>query len=353
MCTARAGIMPVVVAVVMSIGAFESTQAQHTEHAREGSSHHVKAPSIVMGLHSLSPGQLMMTYRFGMMRMGEDHQHVDGAHVTPESVLNNFSIVPLRMTTSGHMVSTMVGLPGRMAATLMLPIVHRSMDHKTAAGAQFSTQSRGVGDMALGLLGNRQLGERATGGLGLSLSLPTGTTSARDVTPSSSPQDMHLPYPMQIGSGSVEVRPEATVSVQWAGLNVGGQVLGRFRTGENDAGYRLGNEIGSSAWVAFGLTSSTDASVRIAYNRRGNIRGSDPRLHSQLGVVPTADPTLREGSELWIAPELSIAGGVAPLGSHSLAAGVEVPGWHSLTGPQLGLAWAFRLTWTVSTNWGR
>ena len=86
MCTARAGIMPVVVAVVMSIGAFESTQAQHTEHAREGSSHHVKAPSIVMGLHSLSPGQLMMTYRFGMMRMGEDHQHVDGAHVTPESL---------------------------------------------------------------------------------------------------------------------------------------------------------------------------------------------------------------------------------------------------------------------------
>ena len=134
MYAARAGVMPVVVAVAMSIGVFESTQAQHKEHAREGSSHHVKAPSIVMGLHSLSPGQLMMTYRFGMMRMGEGHQHVDGAHVTSESVLNDFSVVPLRMTTSGHMVSAMVGLPGRMAATLMLPIVHRSMDHRTTAG---------------------------------------------------------------------------------------------------------------------------------------------------------------------------------------------------------------------------
>jgi hypothetical protein len=353
MCVARASILPVLVAMVMSIGSFESARAQQKDNAMEGMSSHVRAPSIVMGLHSLSSGELMMTYRFGMMKMGEGHQHLGSTHVTLGSVLDDFSVAPLRMTSSSHMINAMVGLPGRIAGTLMLPVVHRSMDHRTATGDQFSTQSRGIGDMGLGLVGNRQLGKRATAGLGLSLSFPTGTTSARDVTPTSSPRDMHLPYPMQIGSGSVEIRPEATVSMQWAGLNVGGQLRGTFRTGENDAGYRLGDAVASSAWVAFGLGSSTDASVRLTYNRWGNISGSDPRLHSQLGVVPTADPTLRQGSELWIAPELSIFGGVAPLGSHSLALGVEVPLWHSLTGPQLGLAWAFRVSWTISTNWGR
>ena len=353
MCAARLSVLPAAVAVVMSLGSFGSAQAQQQDNAMEGMSNHVRAPSIVMGLHSLSPGELRVTYRFGVMRMGEDHQHVDGAHVTPESVLGDFSVVPLRMTMSRHMVGAMIGFPGRVAGTLMLPIASYSMDHRTAAGGQFSTQSSGVGDVGIGLVGNRQLGQRTTVALGFSLSLPTGTTSARDVTPASSPQDMHLPYPMQLGSGSVEIRPEATVSMRWAGLDVGGQIRGTFRAGENDAGYRLGDEVASSAWVVFGLASSTQASVRLMYDRWGNISGSDPRLDSQLGVVPTADPTLRQGSELRIAPELSFSKGGTPFGSHSLALAVEVPLWHSLAGPQLGLAWSFRLSWTVSTNWGR
>ena len=350
MCAVRTGILPAVVIVTMSIGSFESTQAQHQEHPREGSSHHIRAPSTVMGLHSLSPGQVMMTYRLGSMKMGGDHQHIGRTHVTPQSILNDYSVVPLRMTTLSHMVSAMVGLPGRITGTLMLPVMRRSMDHKTSMGNEFSTQSRGVGDLAFGLVGNRQLGNKVTAGLGLSLSVPTGNINVTGVTPASHPQSAHLPYPMQLGSGSVEVRPEATVSMQWPGLSIGGQVAGVFITGENTAGYRLGHKTASSAWIAFGLNSFTDASVRLAYNRWGNISGFDSRIHGQLGIVPTADPSLRQGRELLIAPELKISGGISPLGSHALSLGIEVPLWHSLVGPQLGLGWAFRLAWTTSMN---
>jgi len=350
----KASCLLIAVSLCTLEGILKPVAGQHHESGMAGGmagmDHHVQAPSTVMGFHSLAPGQIMMNYRFGMMKMGEAHQHLGQNHVTTQSVLRNYKITPVRMTTSMHMLGGMIGLPGNMAATFMLPVTSRSMDHNMATGGQFTTKSSGLGDLNIGMTSNRNTSQRTSLAYGISLTLPTGTINTRDVTPASSPNKMVLPYPMQLGSGSVEIKPETSASLQLGNLNLGTRISGTVRTGKNEAGYKLGNQLVSSVWVAFQPAASTEASITFGYNRWGNISGSDPRLQQQIGMVPSADPKLRRGSELLFTPEIIVSKNNTRLGSHGIIISGTLPLWHSLEGPQLGLAWSFGLGWRFSTN---
>ena len=343
--------------VVLSLWGLEAaiqplSGQHHEEHSMEmeGMSHHVRSPSTVMGLHSLSPGKVMINYRFGMMKMGEAHHHLGRDHVTAESVLRDYQVAPVRMRMRMQMVGAMIGLPGNLATTFMLPITSRSMDHTTAAGGKFTTESNGIGDLNIGLTTSRHLVQNANAAFGITLSVPTGTTNAKDMTPASSPNKMILPYPMQLGSGSLEIKPEASASLQLGGFDLGGKMNATLRTGKNEIGYRLGNEFSSSLWIALEPVTSTQTSLALDYNSWGNISGSDPRLQQSLKMVPTADPKLRSGRELLLTPEVIVSKNTSRLGSHGFVLSGTIPLWHSLEGPQLGLAWSLNLGWRLSTN---
>ncbi len=126
------------------------------------------------------------------------------------------------------------------------------------------------------------------------LNLPTGTITARDTTPMGPGQ--LLPYPMQLGSGTLDLRPGLTYAGDSEDWSWGAQVMGTVRLGTNKRGYTLGNEGELSVWGAHRWNDSVSTSVRLRGLTRGDISGRDPALNPRL--IPTADPTIQAGSRL-------------------------------------------------------
>lgn len=76
-----------------------------------------------------------------------------------------------------------------------------------------------------------------------------------DLTPASAPNESILPYPMQIGSGTVDGLLAGTYLWQTDNFSGGNQVNLTLRTGTNDRDYRLGNNYNLENWVAYKATN--------------------------------------------------------------------------------------------------
>ena len=58
-----------------------------------------------------------------------------------------------------------------------------------------------------------------------------------------------LPYVMQLGSGTIDLRPGVTYNGYWRGIFFGGQILGMLQAGTNSQDYTKGNEYGLTGWA--------------------------------------------------------------------------------------------------------
>ena len=115
---------------------------------------------------------------------------------------------------------------------------------------------------------------KVTGTLGLSI--PTGSTT-QDSTGGDG-YGYRAPYNMQLGSGTVDVKPALTYN--WisdnALWNLGGQASGIVHTGTNH-GWAYGNSVNLSTWGqrAFGPATTW---VRLKYTDTAQIRGRDNQV---------------------------------------------------------------------------
>lgn len=75
------------------------------------------------------------------------------------------------------------------------------------------------------------------------MSFPTGSIQEKDVTPMSMGQQVRLPYPMQLGSGTYDLLPGLTYIGRAARWQWGLHASGAVRLGENDHDYRLGHHL--------------------------------------------------------------------------------------------------------------
>ena len=110
-----------------------------------------------------------------------------------------------------------------------------------------------------------------------------------DVTPASEPNEVQLPYPMQIGPGSWEVTPGLTFLTQGNKASLGAQALFRMRIGDNDRDYQLGNVLDLNLWGAYRLTDWASVSIRMQGRFVGEIDGADPAYSGMVNMrmVPT------------------------------------------------------------------
>ena len=170
--------------------------------------------------------------------------------------------------------------------------------------------------------------------------LPTGSTDVRGDTPAG--PDSKLPYPMQLGSGTVDLAPGLAYVGQkshWAwGLQAGAIV----RTGENDSGYRLGNQYNLDGWAGYKMTEWMSTYVRLGSLVWNNINGADSELNPRM--VPTADPVLRGGNQLGFAFGFNFFQNSGFLDGNRLSLDAGFPR-QSLNGPQLGSDWRVSLGW--------
>jgi hypothetical protein len=290
----------------------------------------------------------MLSYRLRTMRMGPNH--IDDDHVSPDRVLTDYVVAPTRMTSTMHMLSGMIGLSESVNAMIMIPVTHRAMTHVTRAGGSFETSATGLGDLTLVVHRSARFSEALSYQVGLGVGLPTGSTSIDGVTPMSDPSRVVLPYPMQLGSGSFELRPDLSVAGSLDAVSVGTALSANLRVSENGRGYRNGNSYSARTWVTTAVAGAHTASGSIGYAEWGDIRGEDPALAGSAAIVPTANTALRGGREVQGALEVNLFSTGARMGGHSVSVGLEAPLWRSLNGPQLGSDWALTLSWTLMTG---
>ncbi len=309
-------IRPFLYASLLAVPAL--SQAEHIHHAGPA------APIGIMGYHLHPEGDWMMSYSYMQMDMAGNRDGTDAVS-TP---LPGYMISPLSMDMDMHMLGVMTGYSDSLTLMAMLPVMQNKMTLlNNMNSSEFSTESSGIGDVKLSAI--MPLNKDWLASLGFNL--PTGSISTKDVTPMSSGASVQLPYPMQLGSGSVELSAgliyvDGTMEAQW-----GNKLDGVIRLNDNNHGYRLGNYIQFTSWYSRRLNHQSSVSLRFKLQSKGNISGAETAASVNPAMVPTADPDLRGGTRADI-----LLGFNYQLNQHYLL-GVEmgVPVYQNLDGPQL------------------
>lgn len=291
------------------------------------------APLGVMGDHVHGKGEWMLSYRYMFMSMDGNRDGTDNLGV--DEVLADFMVSPDDMTMEMHMIGVMYAPSNDLTLMAMLPFVSKEMDHITRMGSSFTTNSGGLGDIKLSGLYQILDRDRQTVHLNLGFSVPTGSIDERDDTPAGN--DVILPYPMQIGSGTVDLRPGITYLGQTDHWSWGAQANTVLRLGENDRGYTVGNRYQLTAWTARKLNENFSLSLRLDGETWEDYDGADSALNPM--VIPTADPDLRGGTRLDLGLGLNVYLPEGFLPGGRLATEFEFPIYQSLDGPQLETDW--------------
>ncbi len=337
-------------AAVGTTAAAETTDPnESTEHSHgpgwDASRPDSHAPIGVMGDHLHGEGEFMLSYRYMRMHMDGNREGTDS--VSAGSILRpngKYPVVPTEMNMQMHMVGAMYAPKDWVTLMAMFPFVVIDMDHRTATGQKFTTRSSGIGDIKTTALIRLLQRPGHTAHLNAGVSWPTGSIDRKDNTPASMGQNTQLPYPMQLGSGTVDLLPGVTYSGQGDWSSWGSQAMGTIRLGRNSENYRFGHEYMLTSWAAAVPHPWFSIGGRIQWRQWFDVEGQDDRLGSPMGIpakdfVPTADPDLRGGMQLDIGPSVNFITKKGALKGLRFAFEMLLPVYRDLDGPQLETDW--------------
>ncbi|MEM6707512.1 MAG: transporter [Pseudomonadota bacterium] len=354
--SSRGGMGRLLAGLLLSAAALQTAYAAPKHDA--AAEHKAAQSRHSSGAHGPHGGGAMLTYRFMRMSMAGslNGQRRQSSTAIATTELNPFSdqpmqpptlrVVPRSMTVDMHGFGLMYALTERVSLAAMTGFVEKTMDHVTFSGptgdvvlGRFTTNTSGVADTRVSAL--IQLVSRPAWRIQarLGLSLPTASIDERDevLTPAGARRQSQLPYPMQLGSGTVDALLGLTFAGDLGALGWESQWQSVVRLGENDAGYALGDEHEVSATLSYRLTDPLKLHARLRYFDRGNVDGADPRIQAP---VQTADPQ-RQGAE-----RLDFGLGLAwsPSGGRrQVTLEAYRPVQQNLDGPQLETDWSLAL----------
>ncbi len=297
----------------------------------------------VLGTHIHLAGQWMLGYEYMFESMTGNRDRT--RRVSNEKVLERFATVPTDMTMDMYMAKVMYAPTNDLTLMAMLPYVRKSMTHFTRDGTQFSERSEGIGDLQLvGLYTFYKLsGFQHRFLLNAGVSVPTGSVDEKDFGPDPSLGKARLEYPMQLGSGTVDLLPGLTYLGQADNWAWQAEFIPTVRLGRNRHDYRLGNRYRLSAWGAWKWTDWFSLSGRIDGQVWENIQGADRGLDPM--DEPTKDPTIQAGRRLDLLFGINLYARRGILKGNRLAVEAGLPVYQSLNGPQLKTNWLLRLGW--------
>jgi hypothetical protein len=295
----------------------------------------------VLGSHIHPAGQWMLGYESMFENMDGNR---DGTHrVGRGRVLDQFATAPTDMTMQTHMAMVMYAPSDDLTVMAMLPYILKSMNHVTRDGIRFTERSEGIGDLQLrGLYTLYTVGRfRHRFLLNAGLSIPTGSIDAKDFGPDRSLGRTRLEYPMQLGSGTVDLLPGLTYLGQAETWAWGAEFIPTVRLGRNHLDYRLGNRYRLSAWTAWKWTEWLSLSTRLDGQTWDDISGADRSLDPM--EEPTKDPKIQGGRRLDALLGVNLYAPKGMLKGARLAVEAGAPAYQSLDGPQLQTDWLVRV----------
>ncbi len=339
------------------------------------------APIGVMGDHAHKAGELMLSYRFMNMSMNGLRDGTDV--VSTEEALKTYALVPTAMQMQMHMFGAMLAPHDVVTLMVMTSYRRNNMEmegahehatggHDHAVGHQ-EMESSGLGDLRLSTLIPILNKEHLDLILKAGVSIPTGSIAVEGTHGGT--EEVVLPYPMQLGSGSYELLPSATLAATQGNWSYGLQVSAAFPLNENERGYKLGTFVGTTVWGARKLNDWLSISVRGSFANWGDISGRDtafdpegeddhhgteehgdedhhhaaPTGTSDINfLVPTMDPDLRGGTRGSVSAGVNLVfpdriGGI--LAGQRFAVELQMPVYENLDGPQMTLGWKLLVGW--------
>ncbi len=286
--------------------------------------------------HVHTAGKWMANYKYMHvsqhgLRSGTTNIPVDEVIPTP------YMMAPTSMTMDMHMVMLMYGFTDRLTLMGMATYLDNKMDMLMNMGmgnkSEPPMRTSGVGDTEL--RGIYKINKFMVGSLGLSI--PTGDIDQEFETMG---MTFRAPYDMQLGSGTVDLKPALTANFlsEDAKWNWGGQVMYTYHIGDNENHYSLGDSVKLNAWLQRALGPAAGW-LRLAYNNTGRIHGRDPEIQKLLDPMmgaptPDADPNNYGGHRLD-----GFIGASFTKGPFSIGVEAGIPLYQYLNGLQLKNDW--------------
>ena len=246
------------------------------------------APIGVARDHIHKKGEIMGSYRISYAKMKGLRENDDD--ITISDVLNDYNMSPTEMTMKMHMAGLMYGITDNFTISAMGSFIEKDMDLINRMNAQSERKVDGIGDSQINLSYGYFAQDYGRSQLNLALSLPTGSINQKY-------DGARLAYPIQVGSGSYELRPGISYSGYKDNLfSYGGQLNAIFRLDSNDNGYKLGDSYNATSWIAKKLNDFFSISTRLDYNKNEAIEGSDSTLTPNM--MPGADTSIQDKERL-------------------------------------------------------
>lgn len=324
---------------------------------------HGPVPIGVMGDHMHRAGQWMISVRATHMRMAGNRVGTDG--IDPSTIVttvpNRFfgiagqpptlRIVPLNMTTDMVMFGAMYAPSDDFNLMVMAPWIDKEMEAATFAGAagdaelgRSTMSATGWGDVrASGLVRLwDENGHHAH--INLGLGIPTGSIDNIDtmLAPNGTLMTARLPYAMQLGSGTWDLLPGLTYTGRSGSYGWGAQAAAVVRTGNNSAGYRLGDEQQLSIWGSHAWAPWISNSVWVTGRHVDSIHGLDTQI---VAPVQGANPDYYGGNTVNVGFGIALAGQGGLLRGQRLDLTLALPVYQDLNGPQLEADYAASLNY--------
>ncbi len=268
-------------------------------------------PIGMMGDHTHEAGEVMFSYR--LMHMFMEGNRYGNNRITNDEVTrpmrpvpSGYLVAPESMRMWMHMFGFMYGWNDTVTFTAMVPYLNNSMNHVMRNGRKFTTRSEGLGDLRFGSLWRLWAVEAPSIGahrfhFNLSLSVPTGSIEPTDQTPMG---NIRLPYPMHLGSGTVDFYPGITYGGEMGHASWGIQAIGTLRAGRNSNDFSKGDAYVINVHGAYEVIENTlSSSVRLSWNHWEAYDGMDPAIRTnhpmnRMRIVQTAFPDLLGGQRL-------------------------------------------------------
>ncbi|HCL96949.1 MAG TPA: hypothetical protein DHW77_04225, partial [Verrucomicrobiales bacterium] len=290
-----------------------------------------RAPIGVMGDHMHHQGGLMTSYRYMFMSMQRNY---DGdSQITDAAARAGYMMNATDMDMQMHMLGVMYAPTDKFTLMLMGNYLDSSMPMVNMMGAKSMMRSSGYGDTTLSAYCSLFRESNSSAHVGLGLSIPTGSIDEK------MQNGMHMGFPMQLGSGTWDLKP----SITWLGhtedWSYGSQLSAVIRLGENDNGYTLGDRISATGWISRRLNAWSAVSLRLIATSWSNVDGSDSKMPITIMGGPMAavvDPDAQGGSRLDLALGLNLWHSES---GARFAIEVGAPVYQKLDGPQLGTEW--------------
>lgn len=332
------------VMILANQGVAEESGARHVHKhdCLEGGGQMLFNPAFGDDIYHVHPaGMWMANYKYMHMAQSGLRNGTTDVPVQNATPVGNkpfgYMMAPTRMTMDMHMAMVMYGLTDRLTLMGMGTYLDNEMEMVMNMGMgnrpDSPMRTSGLGDTEL--RGIYKINDYLTASLGIGI--PTGDIDQEFMTMG---KKFRAPYDMQLGSGTVDLKPALTYTVlsDDAKWNWGGQASCTYHVGHNGNDYSLGDSAKVTSWLqrAFGPATTW---LRLAYNYTGSINGRDPEigklLDSATGApTPDADPANYGGHRFD-----GFAGVSWAAGPFSIGVEAGIPLYQNLNGLQLKNDW--------------